>query len=116
MLYNGKPSENNSTLVEIQQRKAQLQQLKQQIEEATGRNNIFPVYQHLNEDLITNGSQNDYGSTEAGNDKGNSFTKATPVGRAMTDREQGYVNALMLGVISFVVEILFLAIMFWMLK
>lgn len=119
-MFDEKSSENNSPLEEIQQRKALLQQLKQQVEEATGRaqeyNNMFFGSQYSNENSIPNGSQDNYESTEAGNDRGNSFTKATAIGRAMADQEQGYVSALMLGVISFIVEVLFLAIMFWMLK
>ncbi|MCI8445811.1 MAG: hypothetical protein HFG15_05155 [Bacilli bacterium] len=118
---------NNSALAKIQQRKAMFEQMKREIEELTGhqRGHNVPFADFgesgtidENQDSII--SSNYEPPTEGyGNNNNNekSFTKATAIGRAMSEnREQGYVSALMLGVISFIVEILFLAIMFWLLK
>lgn len=89
-------------------RLAELYNLKNMIEQAKGNNNYQSYEQNSNIDYSNNDADNAFGSETK------SYTKSlsTGVGRAMTDntRQSGFSSALMLGIISFIFEALFLAL------
>lgn len=90
-----------------EERKRALLKLKSEILGLTKQMNV----DNLNADsMIDPVDSNNSQSQSVGNTKGTSLVKATAVGRKMSDKDYGYVSAIMLGFISFITEIIFLGI------
>lgn len=90
-----------------EERKRVLLELKNKISRLTT--------QMKEEDLIQPSPLNPFDPSNSenqskGNANGTSLVKSTAVGRKMSDKDYGYVSAIMLGFISLIMEILFLGI------
>lgn len=92
---------------EREMRKNALLELKKEILALTDRHQMND-FNGEPENQVFNSTEN----SGVDNTRGHSKVKATTAGRLMNDKDYGYVNALMLGLISFIMEILFLGIAF----
>ena len=96
---------------EREMRKNALLELKKEILALTERHDI--------NDFNGNTMQNDFNAPKnegENNVRGHSMVKSTKTGRLMSDKDYGYVSALMLGFISLIMEVLFLGIAFLLFK
>lgn len=102
----------NNNKSEYNKRIQMLERLKQEVLELTSRTtNDFEEKMQQPFRFLDEKDNNESNSVSS---QGKSFTKATAAGRAMSDQERGYTSAIMLGIMSFIIELAFLAIAFFM--
>lgn len=107
---------NNSNIAnERYERLQMLAALKQAVLESTSRTEQ-DMMESANSDMFMNEELSESSGYESG---GKSLTKSTIAGKMMaeptkSEQERGYTSAIMLGMMSFIIEVIFLAITFFM--